>query len=492
MSQDKDMGKVRPADGKEYFITDHDKTDELYSNSNGNVVDDKSSTAYEVLIKEETPFSQTSSTISEEIKLDVESYIKDTYGSYKVLKNGNYYVKTKDKTEIYIPKELSDTTKVYAFIPGKGGPLSDAKSLRAKVEGSDPGDYLTIIAPNSQDSTDILKQATKIVKDNGSEVKGVVVSGFSLGARQTLPTLNNYLKKHPEQADSSAIIMTDGWIKDYHLRTDLNELKNHNVKMLYISTEKNKMEDKRSPKVKTIIEQLTTNGFNAIGVLSHDYGHQGINNDVVANSFAEFLFNDANAIGNKNVNTRKLGYDPAYEFIFYNTKTKAFCSLFKVGLDKDFSKLDFLRLDFTHVYLIQSDNEFLQLYLTSINTALSELHNSVFKLMVSSTTSVPQIEPGLINGITQGILSLTKKIRADLKTFGKVGNKFSNLDLTLEKESNDLMKDFTASLKSPDPLKIKKTKFDKQEYSLDDLIKDYKNYEKEQKKQRKGKSKKKK
>ena len=93
--------------------------------------------------------------------MNVEAYLKKTYGKFKKLKNGNYYVKTKDNTVIYVPKNFSSSTKVCAFIPGQGG--GGSQKLKTKMESSNPGDYLTIISPTANDSTKVLDQANKIV-----------------------------------------------------------------------------------------------------------------------------------------------------------------------------------------------------------------------------------------------------------------------------------------------------------------------------------------
>ncbi len=384
--------------------------------------------------------------------MSVEDYLKNQYGTYKKLENGNYYVKKTDGTEIYIPKNFNSQTKVYAYLPGQGGPGQDASRLRSLMTNSVPEDYLTIIAPKSDDPTRILDQATKVITDNASQVQGIVVNGFSLGARQTMPTLNEYLEKHPEMGDSSAIIMTDGWVKGYYKRDDLSALKEHNVPMLYVSGAYTKMEDKKSPKVDTITKQLTNAGFNVIGVKSHDSGHGGFNADVISNEFVQFIFGDRDDIGNLNVNTRDERLRPFYEFYRYNTDTKRFDLIMKMKNTNDFSALEFVRIHNNELspeeLIIQSDNEYLQNYLGNISAKLGALNSSTFDLSVSSTTAVPALEPGIIAKLCSSVKSLSEKLNKDIINFAEVGSRFRDLDLKLDEQTEKLMNDFLAPLTS--------------------------------------------
>ena len=282
--------------------------------------------------------------------MSVEEYLKKKYGYCKKLKNGNYYVKTKDNTEIYVPKDFQPSTKVFAYIPGAGGPGKDAENIRRKMEGTDPDNYVVVIAPTSYDKTKILDQAHTIITDNNSQVSGVVVSGFSMGARQTYVSLADYLTKHPELADSSACIMTDGWVTNYK-REDLQIIRDNAIPILYVTGATTTMQNGAN-KLWTITKNLATNGFNVIAVRSHDYGHGGFNRDVISNGFAQFLLGDRDDIGNVNVNTSNQKLAPRYEFYVWNAEKRKFELIVQIGDGTDFTKLDFIRVDLSNVFLI--------------------------------------------------------------------------------------------------------------------------------------------
>jgi len=278
--------------------------------------------------------------------MEVGEYLKKTYGSscVKKLSNGNYYVKTSDNTEIYVPKDFDPSTKVYAYIPGNGGAGKDARRLRQLMESGKAPNYVTVISPDSNDSTHILDVANKVVTDNNSSVDGVVIDGFSLGARQTMPSLSAYLKKHPELAKSSAIIMTDGWVKDYYKDSSYNILKENGVQIVYISGSGEHYENCKDPKVETIVGQLAGAGFNVIGVESVNAGHNGYNDDAIVNGFAEFLFGDSDTIYNKSVNSTDPNFAPNYKFYVYDAKTGEYKEIFDITKNKDFSTIAFIKI----------------------------------------------------------------------------------------------------------------------------------------------------
>ena len=125
--------------------------------------------------------------------------------------------------------------------------------------------------------------------------------------------------------------------------------------------------------------------------------------------------------------------------------------------------------------VIQSDNEYLGQCLTQINSRITQLSNSVFTLNVSSTTSIPAKEVALLNSLMNAIKDLCEKMRQELVTMGKIGNKFNDLNIRLESEAAALM----ASFKSP----VASTLLDvpikdivNYDYDLDQLIKDYNQY----------------
>ena len=277
--------------------------------------------------------------------------LKKLYGNNNVntLSNGNYYVTMDDGTELFIPKDMDEFTNIYGYIPGDGGAEKDADRIRKMMKGNNAPNYVVAISPNSQDSTNILEQATKAIKNSEKQVKGVVVEGFSLGARQTMVTLSDYLKKHPEQAKSSAIIMTDGWIKDYYTRDDLQNLRDNQVPIVYISGATQLTEDEKDNKVETLTTQLAQAGFNAYGVKSHDMGHNGFNHDVQVNGFALFIFGDKDKSGNRNVDTEN---KPDYEFYKYDPKSGTVKPFFDMAKDDDFTLLACIQI---------SDNLFLSL-----------------------------------------------------------------------------------------------------------------------------------
>ena len=128
--------------------------------------------------------------------------------------------------------------------------------------------------------------------------------------------------------------------------------------------------------------------------------------------------------------------------------------------------------------IIQSDNEYLQTYLTNINAKLTALTNSAFNLNVTSTTTVPQIEPALVAQLKNAIQSLGTKLHDEMVIFGKVGNRFSELDLSLEEATNVLMSEFMKPLTST-KIDIPINDMTTYDYDLDQLIKDYNQYVKD-------------
>ena len=266
--------------------------------------------------------------------VDIKKNLEDTFGTnrVKILNNGNYYVKTRNGTEIYVPSNLSKETKIYGFLPGLGGSGNDAKPIRNLMESDMAPNYVTVISPKSEDKNHILDIATKVVTDNNSSVSGVVVNGFSRGARETMPTLSAYLKEHPELGDKSAIVMTDGWIKNYYTKSEYDVLKDNNVQMVYISGKDEKDENSKRSKVTAAVTALAKAGFNVTGVESDNTRHIKYNDETVLNGFVEYLFGDRSDIGNERVNSDE---ECNYEFGKYNPETGQYEAVAALNKDSD-------------------------------------------------------------------------------------------------------------------------------------------------------------
>ncbi len=92
--------------------------------------------------------------------------------------------------------------------------------------------------------------------------------------------------------------------------------------------------------------------------------------------------------------------------------------------------------------VIQSDTEYLSQSLANIRLALSSLMNLNFKFGVTSSTAVPAREVALLNQLINTIKDLCEKMRKETETIEKIGTKFYELDIELDKETESLMSSF--------------------------------------------------
>ena len=164
-------------------------------------------------------------------------YLNNNFGKVTVLENGMYYAKDKNGNEIYIDPNCKDVNLVTLY-PGSGGSTNDARAVRKLMNSSTPPNYSVIISHAASDPTHVLDTATDILNNNGYTISSLATTGFSASGGTVIQRTAEYLAKHPELANSTSIIVNDGYYVTQRINgTNLQVLIDNNVPITFIAPE---------------------------------------------------------------------------------------------------------------------------------------------------------------------------------------------------------------------------------------------------------------
>ena len=235
--------------------------------------------------------------------MELESYLNENYKSVKKLKNGYYDVVDKNNNRFFVPEKIESSTKLYAFLPGAG--CSGGEELVTMMRSNNPPNCLVALSHSCNDDYDILDLGTKIITDNSSNVKSVLLQSFSAGGYNGYVSLNDYLGDHPELGNASAYVTNDGGFlglgTEYNMEiSDLDNLIKYKVPVIKLNPEQ---------KV-SHLKPLLDAGINVIG-LSGPGDHDEQNARATRNGIGLYINGEVDEIKNINI----------YKFYSYDYET---------------------------------------------------------------------------------------------------------------------------------------------------------------------------
>ncbi len=235
-------------------------------------------------------------------------------GKVKVLENGVYQVNT-GAYQFYINPNSSQDVNLVVYYSGGDGARSDlTRGLREKMTSPNPSNYVTIIANQTDDGSNVLNVATKILNDNGYKVSSLVTTSNSASGGLGISRTADYLTQHPELTNSTLILCNDGY---YMNQTGKNAqvLINNKVPIVMLAPD-HSVNAGGSNRVRAFNKSLSEKGFNVYELESKDYVHDIICTYAYTNGIPDYVLGLQDQLGTKGSHCA-----PDYVLYKYNTQT---------------------------------------------------------------------------------------------------------------------------------------------------------------------------
>ena len=244
---------------------------------------------------------------------DLYNYINNNFGKVTILDNGFYYAKDSHGNELYVNPNDKNVNLVTLY-PGSGGSTNDARAVRSLMSSSNPPNYSCIISKSSTDPNRVLDTATDILNSNGYTISSLATTGFSRSGGMVIQRTAEYLRKHPELASSTSIIVNDGYNITTECGSDLQILIDNGVPIVMIAPT-----EKVSSRTFDAGRKLGNQGLNVSIMTTNDNSHMYIHDYCYYNGVPEYVLCLRDSIGTDG-KVRK----PEYVLLKYNPDTKKF------------------------------------------------------------------------------------------------------------------------------------------------------------------------
>ncbi len=235
-------------------------------------------------------------------------------GKVKVLDNGVYQVNTGAYQFYMNPNSAQDVNLVVYYSGGDGARSDLTRGLRGKMSDPNPSNYVTIIANQTDDGSNVLDVATKILNDNGYNITSLVTTSNSASGGLGISRTADYLTQHPELADSTLILCNDGY---YMNQTGKNSqiLIDNQVPIVMLAPDQS-VATGGSNRVRAFNKSLSEKGFNVYQLESKDYVHDIICTYAYTNGIPDYVLGLQDELG-----TAGSHCAPEYVLYKYNTQT---------------------------------------------------------------------------------------------------------------------------------------------------------------------------